>query len=62
VDAGMVLDGDYEIAVRTGLHCAPLLHQDLGNGTAGSVRVSLGPYNTTTDIGALADALKAMLG
>jgi cysteine desulfurase/selenocysteine lyase len=60
-DAGMVLDGDYGIAVRTGLHCAPLAHQDLGNGEAGSIRVSLGRYNTSADIEALLDALKEML-
>lgn len=61
-DVGMVLDGDYEIAVRTGLHCAPLLHQDLGNGPAGSVRVSLGRYNTREDVEALLAALAEMLG
>ncbi|MCF8031948.1 MAG: aminotransferase class V-fold PLP-dependent enzyme [Desulfarculaceae bacterium] len=61
-DVGMVLDGDYEIAVRTGLHCAPLLHQDLGHGAAGSVRVSLGPFNTAPDVEALLAALSEMLG
>jgi len=61
-DAGVVLDGDYEIAVRTGLHCAPLLHQDLGNNEAGSVRVSLGRYNTSGHVQALLAALAGMLG
>ena len=61
-DAGMVLDGDYDIAVRTGLHCAPLVHHDLGNGAAGSVRISLGHYNTAAEVDTLADALKAMVG
>lgn len=60
-DAGVVLDGDYGIAVRTGLHCAPLVHQDLGHGRGGSVRVSLGPDNTADDIEALLGALAAML-
>ena len=59
-DVGSVLDGDYEIAVRTGLHCAPLVHQDLDNGPKGSVRISLGPFNTQADIEALLEALKAM--
>ena len=35
-DAGAILDGDYGIAVRTGLHCAPLVHADLGTDTTGS--------------------------
>ena len=61
-DVGVVLDGDYEIAARTGLHCAPLLHQDLGNGAAGSVRLSLGRYNTDQDVEALLAALAEMLG
>jgi cysteine desulfurase/selenocysteine lyase len=60
-DAGMVLDGDFGIAVRTGLHCAPLAHQDLGNGEAGSIRVSLGRYNSGGDVEALLDAVAAML-
>ena len=61
-DAGAVLDGDYGIAVRTGLHCAPLLHQDLGHGASGSVRISLGRYNTDDHVEALLQALAAMLG
>ena len=61
-DAGSVLDGDYDIAVRTGLHCAPLLHQDLGNGQAGSIRASLGPFNLPEHVDALLEALAAMTG
>lgn len=61
-DAGMVLDGDYEIAVRTGLHCAPLVHRDLGNGESGAIRISLGPFNTTADLKTLFRALTAMSG
>jgi selenocysteine lyase/cysteine desulfurase len=34
-DAGMVLDGDYEIAVRTGLHCAPWSTRTLATGSPG---------------------------
>lgn len=61
-DAGMVLDGDYGIAVRTGLHCAPLAHRDLGNGEEGSIRAGLGIYNTEEDIDALLSAVSAMAG
>lgn len=56
-DAGAILDGDYEIAVRSGLHCAPLLHEDLGLARFGTIRFSLGPFTTTEDIEA---AIKAM--
>lgn len=34
------------IAVRAGLHCAPLAHQTAGTLEQGTVRVSFGPFNT----------------
>ena len=51
-DVGAILDGDFEIAVRTGLHCAPLVHADLGTQATGAVRFSIGPYSTAADIDA----------
>jgi len=48
---GVLLDGDYNIATRTGLHCAPLVHKQLGTiERHGSVRFSIGPFNTDADI------------
>ncbi len=38
------------IAVRAGLHCAPLAHQSAGTLKTGTVRISLGPNNTAHDI------------
>ena len=50
-DAGMMLDVDYNIATRTGLHCAPLVHETLGLvEKKGSVRFSIGPFNTEEHI------------
>ncbi len=46
---------DAGIAVRGGLHCAPAMHRFLG--TQGTVRASLGPYNTEDDV----DDLLAMV-
>jgi len=40
------LDRRYRLQVRGGLHCAPLMHESLGTGAVGAVRVSLGPGNT----------------
>lgn len=34
------------IETRPGLHCAPLAHKTLGTFPQGSLRVSLGPFNT----------------
>ncbi len=56
-DVGAVLDGDFDIAVRTGLHCAPLVHEDLGMIGTGTVRFSLGVFTTEDDI---VETLRAM--
>ena len=45
-EIGLFLDADWNIAVRTGLHCAPLAHEALGTAPQGSVRFSFGPFNT----------------
>lgn len=36
----------YDIAVRGGLHCAPLMHRALGSADGGLVRASLSEFNT----------------
>ena len=46
------------IAVRTGLHCAPLAHQTLGTAPAGTVRFSVSTFTTKADFCALEDALE----
>lgn len=61
-DVGAILDADYGIAVRTGLHCAPLVHAALGTGQQGSVRFSLGHLNTEADIDAAVEAVGAIAG
>jgi cysteine desulfurase/selenocysteine lyase len=58
VNAGTLLDGEYNIACRTGLHCAPLVHEQLGTAqNGGSVRMSIGPFNTEDHIKAAIDAV-----
>lgn len=56
-DAGDILDGDFGIAVRVGLHCAPLVHESLGTSPRGAIRFSLGPFNTEADIDAAIAAM-----
>lgn len=41
---------DYGIAVRSGAHCAPLMHQALGTKQQGAVRFSFSHYNTEEEI------------
>ena len=47
---GFILDKDFDIAVRVGLHCAPLAHRTIGTFPEGTVRVSPGIFNTREDI------------
>jgi cysteine desulfurase / selenocysteine lyase len=50
-DVGTILDVDYNIACRTGLQCAPLVHEGLGTDKIhGTVRLSIGPFNTEEHI------------
>ncbi len=56
-DVGAILDGDYQIAVRSGLHCAPLVHADLGTDPRGAVRFSPGCFTTTEDIERVLEAM-----
>ncbi len=52
-DVGMMLDVDHNVATRTGLHCAPHVHRQLGTEPiGGSVRFSIGPFNTAEHIDA----------
>jgi cysteine desulfurase / selenocysteine lyase len=57
MDVGAILDADFDIAVRVGLHCAPLVHAGLGTGDRGAVRFSLGRFNTEADIDRAIDAM-----
>jgi cysteine desulfurase family protein len=61
-DVGAILDGDFDIAVRAGLHCAPLVHQDLGTLENGAVRFSLGPFTTEAEIDAAVNAMATIAG
>ena len=40
----------YEIAVRAGAHCAPLMHEALGTKEQGAVRFSFSHYNTFEEV------------
>ena len=59
-DVAAILDGDYNIAVRAGLHCAPLAHAALGTAASGAVRFSLGRFNTEEEIDRTIKAMAAI--
>ena len=54
------LSSKYNIAVRGGLHCAPLIHEALGTLDGGLVRVSFSHYNDEKEIDKLIFALKEL--
>jgi cysteine desulfurase family protein len=61
-DVGIMLDVDYNIACRTGLHCAPLVHEQLGTDkTKGAVRFGIGPFNTEEHIKTAIQAVKEIV-
>jgi selenocysteine lyase/cysteine desulfurase len=57
-EVAFILDDVYDILVRAGLHCAPQAHRTLGTFPAGTVRASLGYFNTPEDVEALVKALR----
>jgi len=59
LNTGTILDVDYNIACRTGLHCAPLVHEQLGTDKIhGAVRFGIGPFNTEEHIKTAIRAVK----
>lgn len=56
-EIGNVLD-EKNIAVRTGLQCAPLAHKTIGTFPAGTVRFSVGYFTNEEDFDALTEALE----
>jgi cysteine desulfurase/selenocysteine lyase len=59
LNTGTILDVDYNIASRTGLHCAPLVHEQIGTADIhGAVRFGIGPFNTEKHIETAIQAVK----
>ncbi len=59
INTGTFLDADYDIACRTGLHCAPLVHEAIGTDKInGAVRFGIGPFNTENDIATAVQAVR----
>ena len=54
------LEEGFGILTRCGLHCAPSAHRTLGTFPRGTVRLSLGWFNTEDDIGRALQAIKAV--
>jgi cysteine desulfurase family protein len=57
-EVGLILDEQFGIMARTGLHCAPAAHRTLGTFPAGTVRFSFGWFNTTAEVENSLEALR----
>lgn len=51
---------DFDIAVRPGAHCAPLIHEAFGTESQGMVRFSFSTFNTLAEMDYAADALRQL--
>lgn len=58
-DIGIILDEDFDIAVRTGYHCAPYIHKYLKDEeNLGTIRISLSQFTTIKEIDRFLVAIK----
>ncbi|HOY30559.1 MAG TPA: aminotransferase class V-fold PLP-dependent enzyme [Bacteroidales bacterium] len=61
-ELALMLDRDYGILARAGLHCSPLAHKSLGTFPQGTLRLSLGCFNTEEEITYTIRAFKKITG
>ena len=60
-ELALLLEQEFGLLVRSGLHCAPLAHRALGTERdGGATRISLGPFVTQADIDRLVEALRSI--
>ena len=57
-EAAARLNEDYQIAVRPGAHCSPLLHESLRTVEQGIIRISISSFNTADEIDAAVKAIR----
>ena len=60
-EVASILSDEFDISVRSGYHCSPFGHDFIGsNKFKGTVRISIGAFNTKEDIDKLISALKTL--
>ena len=60
-DIAAILDAEFGIETRAGLHCAALIHDQLGSGHSGTLRVSGGHATTPEQIDHFLHAISAIV-
>lgn len=61
-DVAYILQNAYDITLRTGLHCSPLIHNSLHTEVYGTLRVSISDLTTSEDIDGFLQAIKEIVG
>jgi len=60
-DAGYILESNFGVMARTGLHCAPLIHKFTGTFPYGSVRISPSSFTTDEEIDVFINAVNKIV-
>jgi cysteine desulfurase family protein len=60
-DVGYLLAQNFNIIVRTGLHCSPLIHQHIGTAPQGTIRVSPSYFTTAHEIDLFIAAMQEIM-
>ncbi|MGI6361613.1 MAG: aminotransferase class V-fold PLP-dependent enzyme [Bacillota bacterium] len=60
-EVAWLLDNQYNICVRAGLHCTPLAHQAIGSLETGTLRFSFGVFNTKKEINQAVEAMRQII-
>lgn len=60
-EAAFIYEKKYEICIRAGIQCAPLLHRLIGTFPVGTIRASPGAFNTKEDIDQFVLATKQII-
>ncbi|MGI6685788.1 MAG: aminotransferase class V-fold PLP-dependent enzyme [Bacillota bacterium] len=56
-EVAYVLDEQFDVMTRPGIHCAPLAHETIGTFPLGTIRMSVGYFNTESDIDTAVEAV-----
>lgn len=56
-EVGQMLGKKFGVCVRTGIHCSPLIHPNIGTKDQGTIRFSIGWANTRENIDAASNAI-----
>ncbi len=59
-EIALILDKEYGIMTRSGLHCSPLAHKSIGTFPLGTVRFSMGLFNTEEQIIYTIESIKSI--